>query len=225
MTKYAPVPKMQGGCCCATKPPVADDFSPGSYARVAANPVGMGDGTRRVDSRGLPPILRMGKLAGFLGAMGDDGLDLVGMDTGSFVDASPVYLPQIENNTGFLNIPFVGLDPNSPLLDFSSSPTGTLQIPKPTNIAQIPNNVQSVPVSQPGTSVPASIINAGSSILKAATGQTSPASTMTPAQLAALKQQQTLNASGTPLIPGVNNSDLLMLGAAAALFAILVSQK
>jgi hypothetical protein len=221
VTQYAATPRVQSGCGCLCKPPVADSFSPGTTAAIGPLS-GMGDANyREVRTKGLPPILRMGKLAGFLGAMGDDGLDLVGMDTGSLVSPDPVFLPQVADNSGNIGLmPY--LSPDSPLLNLSSSPTGSLVPYSPTNLAQIPNNVTPA-TSQPGTSIAASSINAAAAALKAASG--SPTGTMTPAQIAALQKSTALNLGTSQWFAGIPNQDVLMLGAAAALLVVLTAGK
>lgn len=220
MNPYAATPQVRSDCGCLCKPPVANDFAPGTYALMDTKLSGEGDTrSRMVSARGVPAALRMGILAGFLGAMGDDSLDFVPVDTGNLVEPTFDVLPQVTGDTFFGGSPFVGIDPS--LLQFESSPTGSLQVQQPGALAQI------APTGQisPGTSIATSAINAASQVLKAK--QQPVTSTMTPAQISAMQksQQAQIAAGGKQLIAGVDNTDLLMLGVAAALFAALVSRK
>jgi len=217
VNNYFPTPVLKGDCGCLCKPPVADSFYPGTTAAVDVESGGIGDSNyREVRAKGLPPILRMGTLAGFLGAMGDDTLDLIDSGSvGSFVDAPPVFVPQIENNSGFLT-PFQGISPS--VLNFESAPEGSLQFSSPTNVAQIPSNIAPA-TSQPGTSVASTAISAASQLLKARTG--GPTLTMSPAQIAAMQKAQQANLGMSQILPGVTNQNLFLYGGAALLVLAL----
>ena len=221
MNNYFPTPVLKGDCGCLCKPPVADSFYPGTTAAIDLESGGIGDSNyREVRAKGIPPILRMGKLAGFFGAMGDDSLDLLESGSvGSFVDSPPVFVPQIENNSGFLS-PFPGSFPSLDLL--ASAPEGTLQFSSPTNVAQIPSNIAPA-TSQPGTSVASTAISAASQLLKSRTS--GPTLTMSPAQIAAMQKAQQANLGMSQILPGVTNQNLFLYGGAALLVLALTMGK
>lgn len=189
---------------CAPTSPSA--FSPGTAATVDNKHRGFQNrNSRAVDQRGAPALLRMGHLHRFLAGLGDDSGGYVDY-SGDLVDPSSLMAP----------IPILSDQPYIPTLD-SSLPSTLIA---PTAVASpLPQLPPGSPTNSPSNSVVSSLLNAGSQAFKAAT-QPTVTSTLTPAQIAALRAGTT----STPLVPGMTNQNLLLLGLAFAAVLVLTEQ-
>lgn len=229
MTQFRPTPGLadSSGCLCAPTSPTV--FAPGSSASFDSKKA---ERQRIVKQSGAPAIVRMGRMHKFLRGMGQEFSDF---------DFSGEISPVLPTATFEPTIPppdFGSYVPGAPSYDLSA--IGSPSLPGdffsslslhptvPTATASLPS-APSLPSAQPSGNISAitSLINAGTSAAKTLT---TPTSTMTPAQIAALSAASK-TPSGTSwlaqssVIPGVSNQNVVLFGALGALLLAMGAKK
>lgn len=218
-------------CACPGDPTF---FSPGTLAQIDnSDLIGRRDTKQRaVSAVGIPPILTMGRMHHFLGALGqNDFLDTTGdlQDT-PFLPTDTIDITSFPI-TGDLQAPPTPLFPIIPsgpseqsILETTSTPiTGELQAP-PTTTIPVLNITQPSPTVNPTSTAITGATNVATQITKALSSQPTPGSTaMTAAQIAAA------NAAKNPLnqsvgIAGLTVGNLLLIAGVLVGGVVLISQ-